>query len=53
MVKWIYPLTRVVIFFCVKTVDIIIPELNHMRVAHVVTFGSESASALSPEFEDG
>lgn len=36
-----------------ETVDIVIPELNHMRIAHVVTFGSESASALSPEFEDG
>ncbi|KAL8541704.1 hypothetical protein ACS0TY_002823 [Phlomoides rotata] len=36
-----------------KTVEIVIPELHEMRIAHIVAIGSESASGLNPDFEDG
>lgn len=36
-----------------KTVEIAIPELHEMRIAHIVAIGSESASGLNPDFEDG
>ncbi|XP_051147267.1 fatty acid amide hydrolase [Andrographis paniculata] len=36
-----------------KTVEIVIPELNEMRTAHIVSIGSESASGLSADYEDG
>ncbi|KAK1417577.1 hypothetical protein QVD17_26706 [Tagetes erecta] len=36
-----------------KVVEIVIPELNEMRTAHVVSIGSEAASSLSPDLQDG
>lgn len=36
-----------------KTVDIVIPEFNNMRKAHLVSIGSEAASGLSTECETG
>ncbi|KAM7474803.1 hypothetical protein LguiB_022046 [Lonicera macranthoides] len=36
-----------------KMVEIVIPEIDHMRMAHVVTIGSESLCALTPDYEDG
>lgn len=36
-----------------KTVEIVIPELPHMRVSHVVSIGSESLCSLTPDCEDG
>ncbi|KAK1402114.1 Fatty acid amide hydrolase [Heracleum sosnowskyi] len=36
-----------------KTVDIVIPEFDHMRMAHVVSIGSEAACGLSPDYEAG
>ncbi|KAL7157039.1 hypothetical protein ABFS83_02G050700 [Erythranthe nasuta] len=36
-----------------KTVEIVIPELHEMRNAHIVSIGSESASGLYPDYEDG
>ncbi|KAK1268739.1 Fatty acid amide hydrolase [Acorus gramineus] len=36
-----------------KTVEIVLPELQEMRIAHLVSIGSESACGLNPEYEDG
>ncbi|CAA3008551.1 fatty acid amide hydrolase [Olea europaea subsp. europaea] len=36
-----------------KTAEIVIPELNEMRIAHIVSIGSESLCGLTPDFEDG
>ncbi|KAK1291175.1 Fatty acid amide hydrolase [Acorus calamus] len=36
-----------------KTIEIVLPELQEMRVAHVVSIGSESACGLNPDYEDG
>ncbi|RZC87174.1 hypothetical protein C5167_042104 [Papaver somniferum] len=36
-----------------ETVEIVIPELDEMRAAHVVSIGSESLSSLIPYCEDG
>ncbi|XP_057465407.1 fatty acid amide hydrolase-like isoform X2 [Actinidia eriantha] len=36
-----------------KTIDIVIPELREMRLAHLVSIGSESLCALTPDCEDG
>ncbi|XP_074328009.1 fatty acid amide hydrolase isoform X1 [Apium graveolens] len=36
-----------------KTIDIVIPEFDHMRMAHVVSIGSEAACGLSPDYEAG
>ncbi|KAL3515446.1 hypothetical protein ACH5RR_022348 [Cinchona calisaya] len=36
-----------------KMVEIAIPELDEMRMAHIISIGSESLSCLSPDFEDG
>lgn len=38
---------------CKKTAEIVIPELNEMRIAHIVSIGSESLCGLTPDFEDG
>lgn len=37
----------------IKMEEIIIPELEEMRTAHIVSIGSESLSSLTPDFEDG
>lgn len=39
--------------FWLKVVEIVIPELNEMRTAHVVSIGSEAATSLSPDLQDG
>ncbi|CAN4107842.1 unnamed protein product [Withania somnifera] len=36
-----------------KTIEIVIPELREMRMAHVVSIGSEAISELNPDLEDG
>ncbi|CAK9144954.1 unnamed protein product [Ilex paraguariensis] len=36
-----------------KVVEIIIPELDAMRLAHIVSIGSEAQCSLTPEVEDG
>ncbi|KAF3676863.1 Fatty acid amide hydrolase [Capsicum annuum] len=36
-----------------KTIEIVIPDLHEMNIAHVVSIGSESLSALSPDYYDG
>ncbi|KAI3789122.1 hypothetical protein L2E82_01910 [Cichorium intybus] len=36
-----------------KIVEIVIPELDEMRTAHVVSIGSEAAAALSPDIQIG
>ncbi|PSS29235.1 Fatty acid amide hydrolase [Actinidia chinensis var. chinensis] len=36
-----------------KTIDIVIPELHEMRLAHLVSIGSESLCVLTPDCEDG
>lgn len=36
-----------------KVTEIIIPELNEMRNAHIVSIGSESVSSLNPHCYDG
>lgn len=33
--------------------EIVVPELHEMRTAHIVAIGSEAASGLNPDFEDG
>ena len=40
-------------FLLRKTIDIVIPELREMRLAHLVSIGSESLCALTPDCEDG
>lgn len=40
-------------WFWFKTIDIVIPEFDHMRMAHVVSIGSEAACGLSPDYEAG
>lgn len=39
--------------FGCQTVEIILPELQEMRTAHLVSIGSESMSSLNPDCEDG
>ncbi|XP_016539355.2 fatty acid amide hydrolase isoform X3 [Capsicum annuum] len=36
-----------------KTVEIVIPELHEMRIAHLVSIGSEASCALNPDCNDG
>lgn len=36
-----------------KVVEIVIPELDQMRTAHVVSIGAEAAASLSPDFQIG
>ncbi|KAA3462996.1 Fatty acid amide hydrolase [Gossypium australe] len=36
-----------------KTIEIVIPELHEMRIAHLVSIGSESLRSLNPDIEDG
>ncbi|XP_076904161.1 fatty acid amide hydrolase-like [Bidens hawaiensis] len=36
-----------------KVSEIVIPELDEMRTAHVVSIGSEAATSLSPDLQDG
>ncbi|PPS20231.1 hypothetical protein GOBAR_AA00357 [Gossypium barbadense] len=36
-----------------KTIEIVIPELHEMRIAHLVSIGSESLCSLNPDIEDG
>ncbi|XP_027774463.1 fatty acid amide hydrolase-like isoform X1 [Solanum pennellii] len=36
-----------------KTVEIVIPELHEMRIAHIVSIGSESLCSLNPDCGDG
>ncbi|MCD9559003.1 hypothetical protein HAX54_016718 [Datura stramonium] len=36
-----------------KTVEIVIPELHEMRIAHIVSIGSESLCALNSDCNDG
>lgn len=36
-----------------KVVEILIPELDEMRTAHVVSIGSEAAASLTPDLQDG
>ncbi|KAJ0700560.1 putative fatty acid amide hydrolase [Helianthus annuus] len=36
-----------------KILEIVIPELNEMRTAHVVSIGSEAATSMSPDLQDG
>ncbi|KAM3219840.1 hypothetical protein P3L10_024371 [Capsicum annuum] len=36
-----------------KTIEIVIPELREMRIALVVSIGSEGLSELNPDLEDG
>ncbi|XP_049397724.1 fatty acid amide hydrolase-like [Solanum stenotomum] len=36
-----------------KTIEIVIPELHEMFIAHVVSIGSEALSQLNPDLEDG
>ncbi|GLU08967.1 hypothetical protein SLE2022_258480 [Rubroshorea leprosula] len=36
-----------------ETVEIVIPELHEMRIAHIVSIGSEAACSLNPDCDDG
>ncbi|KAK9071080.1 hypothetical protein SSX86_009648 [Deinandra increscens subsp. villosa] len=36
-----------------KVLEIVIPELHEMRTAHVVSIGSEAATSLNPDLQDG
>ncbi|XP_006361991.1 fatty acid amide hydrolase-like isoform X3 [Solanum tuberosum] len=36
-----------------ETLEIVIPELHEMFIAHVVSIGSEALSQLNPDLEDG
>lgn len=36
-----------------KTIEIILPELEEMRAAHLISIGSETLCALNPDCEDG
>ncbi|KAE8708400.1 putative sphingolipid transporter spinster-like protein 2-like [Hibiscus syriacus] len=36
-----------------ETIEIVIPELNEMRAAHIVAIGSETLCSLNPDCEDG
>ncbi|XP_049351368.1 fatty acid amide hydrolase-like isoform X3 [Solanum verrucosum] len=36
-----------------ETIEIVIPELHEMFIAHVVSIGSEALSQLNPDLEDG
>ncbi|KAI7745988.1 hypothetical protein M8C21_026852 [Ambrosia artemisiifolia] len=36
-----------------KILEIVIPELDEMRTAHVVSIGSEAATSMSPDLQDG
>ncbi|ONK70657.1 uncharacterized protein A4U43_C04F160 [Asparagus officinalis] len=39
--------------FGCNTIEIILPELQEMRTAHLVSIGSETMCALNPDIEDG
>ncbi|KAJ8572465.1 hypothetical protein K7X08_008976 [Anisodus acutangulus] len=36
-----------------KTVEIVIPELHEMRIAHIISIGSEALCAPTPDCDDG
>lgn len=36
-----------------KVVEIVIPELDEMQTAHLVSIGSEAAASLTPDLQDG
>ncbi|GLT58170.1 hypothetical protein SLA2020_310890 [Shorea laevis] len=36
-----------------ETVEIVIPELHEMRIAHIISIGSEVACSLNPDCHDG
>ncbi|KAM7482372.1 hypothetical protein LguiB_006955 [Lonicera macranthoides] len=36
-----------------KVVEIVVPELHHMRMAHIVSIGSECLCSLNPDCQDG
>lgn len=36
-----------------KVTEIVIPELNEMRTAHIVSIGSETVASLNPDCNDG
>ncbi|XP_031127238.1 fatty acid amide hydrolase-like isoform X1 [Ipomoea triloba] len=36
-----------------KMVEVVIPDLREMRIAHIVTFGSEGLCSFNPDLEDG
>ncbi|KAK4378542.1 hypothetical protein RND71_000404 [Anisodus tanguticus] len=36
-----------------KMVEIVIPELHEMRIAHIISIGSEALCALTPDCDDG
>nr|XP_043623689.1 fatty acid amide hydrolase-like [Erigeron canadensis] len=36
-----------------KVLEIVIPELDQMRAAHVVSIGSEATASLTPDLQDG
>jgi hypothetical protein len=36
-----------------KVKEVVIPEIMEMRIAHVVSIGSECACSLNPDIEDG
>ncbi|CAL5434233.1 unnamed protein product [Camellia sinensis] len=38
---------------CKKAMEIVVPELAEMRLAHIVSIGSESLCSLTPDCEDG
>ncbi|KAJ6819303.1 fatty acid amide hydrolase [Iris pallida] len=39
--------------FGCKTIEIVLPELDEMRTAHLVSIGAETLCSLNPYFEDG
>ncbi|XP_071685927.1 fatty acid amide hydrolase-like [Rutidosis leptorrhynchoides] len=39
--------------YACKVVEIVIPELDEMQTAHVVSYGSEAAASLMPDLQDG
>uniref|UniRef100_M1DWT8 N-acylethanolamine amidohydrolase n=2 Tax=Solanum tuberosum TaxID=4113 RepID=M1DWT8_SOLTU len=55
----IYPSTRLLVcsrFFFISwltTVEIVIPELHEMRIAHIVSIGPESLCTLNPDCGGG
>jgi len=38
---------------CSKMIEIILPELQEMRTAHLVSIGAEAMCSLYPDYEDG
>lgn len=41
------------LLFSHKTIEIVLPELQEMRTAHLVSIGSETMCSLNPDYEDG